>query len=92
MGGLPLTNLDPIVTESWRARTQLDYNNNAIANNKIISFNASYEELISLVRQYKIRWIVSRVDENYVKNHFGIIKFITFKEMAGDYSVWEVNY
>lgn len=85
-----LTNLDPIITEPWRAKSLLDHQVDSAANSKIISFGSDCDELGSLLRRYKIRWVVSDGNKNSLEIQRKSCSFIVFKKTAGNYSVWEI--
>lgn len=87
-----LTNLDPITTERWRYPTQAYYEMSERENNALLSFNAPYADLVSIINKHKIRYIVIKnTDLVSIENLNNHLELVHYKMNAGSDQVWEIS-
>lgn len=87
-----LTDLDPITTEVWRSKSTIDIAVDGRENNALLAFDKSQDELLSILKNRHIRYIIiSRADTSSVVNFNKHPELVHFKVPAGADEVWEVN-
>lgn len=86
------TDLDPLVTEKWRAKSLADFEVNENDNGSILAFDKPVEELRAILKARQIRYIViSHEETDSIKRLNRYPELVQFKSSAGSYEVWEVN-
>lgn len=84
------TDLNPITTEKWRYPTLSDFEVRERENASILAFDRPYDELVSIVNRYKIRYVLIKNDDvSAVDNFNKHSNLIHFKVKAGGDQVWE---
>ena len=87
-----LTDLDPITTERFRAKSLLDSETNQKENEALLLFEKSYDELLQIIKKRDIHYIVvSSADDKSVRNLKSHPGLVHFKSLAGSDEVWEIN-
>jgi len=87
-----LTNLDPITTEKFRYPTLVEFQVREQENDSLLLFNKSHDQLKSILKKRRIRYIIIKSSElNSILNFKKYPDLVRFKVTAGSDEVWEVN-
>jgi hypothetical protein len=87
-----LTDLDPIITEVWRAKSIDDIAANKKDNDTLLEFSATTDELLEIIKRRKIKYIfMSRENITGNRNIKSHLELVHLKSSFDGASLWEVN-